>query len=43
MKDFVNFIYENDMKLEIPAKYAEYLRVQPGKMVYHDPENNEQA
>lgn len=43
MKDFVNSIYENDMKLEIPVEYAEYIRIQPGKIVYHDPENNEQA
>lgn len=43
MKNFIDSIYENNMKLEIPAEYAEYIRIHPGKIVYHDPENDEQA
>lgn len=43
MRDFVDSLYENDMKLKIPAEYAEYLHTQPEEIVYYDPENDEQA
>lgn len=43
MKDFVGSVYADNMMLEIPAEYAEYIRVQPGELVFHDPENDEQA
>lgn len=37
MRDFLDSINETGM-MEIPAEYAEYIRIQPGPMVYHDPE-----
>lgn len=43
MKDFVENLFANDMKLSIPAEYLEYLQTRPGEIVYHEPENDEQA
>ncbi len=43
MKDFLNSIYENNMRLEIPAEYSEYIHLHPVKIAYYDPENEEQA
>lgn len=43
MKDLITSILENNMKLEIPIEYAEYLKINPGEIPYHDPENEEQA
>lgn len=43
MKNFVRSIYENGMKLEIPAEYSEYMNPNSGRIIYHDPENEEQA
>ena len=43
MKDLFNSISSNNMKLEVPAEYAEYVMSPHAKMVFHDPENDEQA
>ncbi len=43
MKDFVKFIYENGMELEIPVEYSEYMNPNSGRIVYCDPEDEEQA
>lgn len=43
MKNLINSILENNLTLEIPAEYSEYLCINPGKIAYHDPENEEQA
>lgn len=43
MKDFVNYMYKNNIKLEIPVEYSEYINPNSGRIVYHDPENEEQA
>lgn len=43
MKNFAKSLHENDMMLKLPAKYSEYLRAEPEEIVFHDPENDEQA
>ncbi len=43
MKDFVDSLLENNMMLKLPAEYAEYLQTIPKEIVFHDPENEEQA
>ncbi|MBP3708581.1 MAG: hypothetical protein J6J36_08330 [Clostridia bacterium] len=43
MKDFRELLDENDMVAKIPAEYSEYLQTQPKELVFHDPENDEQA
>jgi len=41
MKDFVKFIYENGMELEIPVEYSEYMNPNSGRIVYCDPEDED--
>ncbi len=43
MKEFRKLLNENDMVAKIPAEYFEYLQTQPKELVFHDPENDEQA
>lgn len=43
MKDFREHIMENSMVAKIPVEYAEYLQTHSKKLVFHDPENDEQA
>lgn len=43
MKDFREILNENGMVAKIPVEYAEYLQTQPKELVFHDPENDEQA
>lgn len=43
MKDFRESLNENGMVAKIPIEYAEYLQIQPKELVFHDPENDEQA
>ena len=43
MKDFREILNEDGMEAKIPAEYVEYIQTQPKKLVFHDPENDEQA
>lgn len=43
MKDFTESLIENGMVAKIPIEYAEYLQTKPKELVFHDPENEEQA
>ena len=43
MKDFIESIHKNNGMLELPLEYAEYLNTKPKEIVFHDPENEQQA
>ena len=43
MKDFIESIHKNNGMLELPLEYAEYLNTRPKEIVFHDPENEQQA
>lgn len=43
MKDFTESLFENGMVAKLPLEYAEYLQTTPKKLVFYDPENEQQA